>query len=587
MILAWLLHVIYSTVIGYGLAHCFGGLSPAISAISLILGGLIGLRQARGFLKTNRDYHAFVFAPGEAGGLELVLSVLILYAATRHFMWMLFPLEFNWATLSLNNYGDLPMHINFIEALANGIHFPPRNPIYASELLRYPYGIDLYNALWEQVGVRLQGHLAVVGILGTLASLIFLRAFGGWAAIGAFFFSGGLAGWEVVRGQPLADFLHNVDWKNLFLTVFITQRGMLIALPVGLFLITSFRRHLSGEAVLSKRQLRQLGIVWGTMPLFHLHAFVALSLLLAAVALEFAGWSGVIKFLKSRPTLWAFIPATYFVLFSTGGLQKASVVRFHWGWVSHEGDRMRFIIENFGPWLFVPLIIAGYLFFARRKFEESVRRRLWIEFLVYALMFIFFYNVMFAPWEWDNIKLLIWPYLGFARLLWVVLDSGSDQSSQGRLIGNFERPIFALVLFFSGMVTIAWTLQEPVGRAGTLYLMGELASTKGALADVPKDAVFLAAPSHLHQLTYFGMLRAVGYEGHLWSHGIDARDSIDKLKRIMAGDPDSIALARGLGVTHIFWGPLEKAQFGDADLPWMHLLTNVSRVPGFAIYAVK
>lgn len=605
MMIILLLQAFYATIAAYGLSHLFGALSLPISIASLLFGAWLGWRHGKSLVELNSDWKFLRFGQGDAGLMELVLSTFVLYAAFRHFAWMLFPMDNRWMTLSATNFGDLPLHINYIRALANGIAFPPRDAIYASELLRYPFGPDLYNALWEQVGVHLQAHILVVGLVTTVVSLILLRSYASWWGIGAFFLSGGLAGWEVLSGVSIRDFQSAIDWKNLFLAMFITQRGMLFALPIGLILLISYRRSLAGEIHLEKRHETILGLLWGFLPLFHLHAFVIVSLLMASMKIEFINWTsarsrlGEIRrelgrsawaFLRSRMALVAYLPAIYFVLRSasdvvekrlSGVVTQHSVVRWSWGWLAHEGQLGRFLVANFGPWLFVPILLALSLAFSRDIFDQPTRRRLWIELAGYCFWFLLFFNLMLAPWEWDNIKLLVWPYLGFARLLWVVLEP-----RMGSAIGFIERPLVAMTLFLSGFVAISWTLQSPPGRAVSIYSVGELANADGALSGVPVNAVFAAAPSHNHVLSYFGRLRAVGYAGHLWSHGLDASAAQDRLDHLMKGDANFVELAHELGVTHIFWGPEERAQYGQAQPTWATLLPNISRVPDYAIYAV-
>ena len=54
----------------------------------------------------------------------------------------------------------------------------------------------------------------------------------------------------------------------------------------------------------------------------------------------------------------------------------------------------------------------------------------------------------------------------------------------------------------------------------------------------------------------------------------------------MNGEADWEALARELGVTHIYWGPPEKLVYGDTERAWMKTLPNLSRVPEVAVYAL-
>ena len=583
MILAWLLHAVYTTVLAYGLSTTFGGLSPTVAIISLIGGTIFGWRHARALHKIYPDLRLKAFSPGQAGVIELALTVFIVYACGRHFMWMLYPADASLNSLSLNNFGDLPMHVNYIKSFANGLKFPPVNPSYAMEPLRYPLGVDLYDAVWEVLGLRMAAHLFLVGILSTLASLILLRKYAGWWGIGAFFLNGGIATIAALSSSSI-DPQSGLEWKNLLLSVFITQRGMLFALPVGLLILIAVRDHLSGAKVLDGGRKTLIGLLWGFIPLFHLHAFVAISLILAGVAFEYGRATGIAKFLLSRITLVAFFPATSFILYSTGFLQKAGVAHIDWLW-TWDPEKMsfaQFMITNFGLWLLVPVAIGVSLWAKGGPWPKEERDRMAIELMWQFALWVIFFNVMLAPWGWDNIKVLIWPYLGFARLANQTLEKRI-----GHLWEPVERPVFATALFLAGFISVISSIRAPERKAVGIYNRGELANTEGAIQDVPLAAVFAAAPTHNHPLTYFGRLRALGYEGHLWSHGINATETAAKQNKIMKGEEGWLEAARSLGVTHIFWGPAEREKYGEGERPWMTVLSNVSRVPDYAIYAVK
>jgi hypothetical protein len=565
LILAWLLHAIYSTIFAFVFAHFRGQLTPGVATLSLLFGTYFGFRHARILRQNHPDWRFSLALGGDGGILEIGLTCFVIYAAVRHFMWMFFLSDTSWATLSANNFGDLPLHINYIRAFANGISFPAHNPIFASELLKYPYGPDLYNALWEIIGVPLPSHLFFTGVLATLASLVLLRSYAGWWGVGAFFLSGGLIAPE-----------NTLQWKNLLLAVFITQRGVLFALPLGLLLIISTRRHFAGEAPLSRKQMTILGVLWGFLPLFHLHAFVAVSLMMAGAAMERESWAGLRALLLSRTACLAYVPASLFILFSTDFLHKSGIAHWAWGWTAPKDEMGSFLVLNFGAWLLLPVAIAVAIYFAR-----SPKRALWFEFAFNSFLFLLFFNLILAPWDWDNIKLLIWPFLGFARLAWITI----EPRLAGGTFGDLQRGAIACALFVAGFVSIVQSL--PPTKPTVLYTVGELASVEGALDSIPKEAVFAAAPIHNHPLSYFGRMRAVGYQGHLWSHGIKAEKETLELAHLVGGFPDWQQAAQDLKITHIFWGPEERAIFGATRRPWMDSLTNVSRVKDFEIYDVN
>lgn len=585
MILSCLLHAFYATAMAYLLAHIFGFLQIWIVVLALILGWLVGAQHARHLLKTRPGWCFSRFSFGQAGLIECALFAFVLYASWRHFTWMLFPIEHQLATLSATNLGDLPLHLNFIRAFANGIEFPPQNPIFASELLRYPYGADLYNALWETLGVHLEGHLFIVGIMGVLASLILLRSFAGWWGVGAFFLNGGIAGWEILAGTP-ANLQSVAAWKNFFIAIFITQRGMLFALPIGILLLILMRGHFSGEKPLDRKSQRIVGILWGFLPLFHLHAFFIVSLMIGAISLEQSRrgvFRALTSFLGLRAFWLALFPAAYLIWNSTRSFAAASVMHWSWGWTKRGNEALLgYLFTNFGPWLLVPFVILALLVWNRNTLPKDERRRLWIEFSAYMALWGLFFNLMMAPWSWDNIKLLIWPYLGFSRLLYVLLEP-----KLGRVLGAFERPLLASIFFLSGAVLVLSTLGSPKQGAVVIYSVEQLAKTAGALAEVSPRAVFAAASTYNHPLSYYGRLRAAGYDGHLWSHGINGKAVYLKLEKLMKGENEVAQLAREMGITHIFWGPDEVRAYKASRPPWADQFKNVSRVPGYAVFEVK
>jgi hypothetical protein len=347
---------------------------------------------------------------------------------------------------------------------------------------------------------------------------------------------------------------------------------VLFALPAGVLLIEATRRIFFEEVKPTKAALTTLGLVWGLLPLFHAHAFVIVSLIMGFTAINARrSLKGLKELLMSRMAWVAYLPAIYFTLRTSNGLQKASIVHWDAWWTSSAHEAPTFLIQNFGPWLLLPVVLAVAIWRAKR-------RDLMGEFLIYSSLFVFFFNVMIAPWAWDNIKVLIFPYLGFARLAWVVLD---------KQIPGFAKYAVAFVLFFSGFLAIELSLAPPVKKGLAIYTVRDLASMEGALKDVPRDAVFAAATGHTHALTYFGRLRGVGYEGHLWSHGIDYRRRMDLLNELMKAKPETniAQVAHDLGVTHIVWGPDEIAAF-QTEPAWPDTFRNVSRIGAIKILEV-
>ena len=188
--------------------------------------------------------------------------------------------------LSPNNLGDLSLHLNLIRYLSTGVSFWPESSILSDAPLSYPLGADLFNSLLEVCGVETIRGLVWTGLAGAALTGYALWLWGGAFGIAALLFNGGLAGFAVLRTLQIEDFQREIVWKNLFLSMFVTQRGLLFALPAGLFLLNVWReRYFRGTNRSVPFWLQVL--LYASMPLFNVHAFLFLSFVLVAIFVDF------------------------------------------------------------------------------------------------------------------------------------------------------------------------------------------------------------------------------------------------------------------------------------------------------------
>src|SRR5207248_9626655 len=245
---------------------------------------------------------------------------------------------------------------------------------------------------------RLIGFV-LVGLLASLATFLGFYRWGGTFAVAGFLFNGGIVGFQFFKTFKFldyqgtaADIAHRpLAWKSIALSMLVTQRGWLYAIPAGLVLLWHWRAKIfrespvagvtdagqSGDGVkddpaavnahgYSKGPLPwwvELSI-YASMPLFHLHTFIALTIVPVvglfferATEIKFIvnlvrteGMTGIGR-LISHPKMWpeifrgapirrhaaamliaAFIPATFFVWLTTDQFHAASVLKWHPGW---------------------------------------------------------------------------------------------------------------------------------------------------------------------------------------------------------------------------------------------------------------
>lgn len=577
-------HGVSTTFAALVLGMMLGGLSPALSIFCL----LFGWWRARSFVRQMRSVSDVQMEADPSARFELAEILLVgfmMFAAWKHFAWMM-PLMAtgggaNVTTLSLTNYGDLPFHLNLIRALAAGIDIMPANPIFAGEVLRYPFGADLYNAVWESaIGLPTSGHIFVTGMVMTFATLALLRELGGVWAIAAFFLAGG-----VVQ----TDLPTSVEWKNIFLAVWITQRGFLFALPIGLIMLLYLRPHLSGQRTLQRRAVSSIGRMWAIYPLFHAHSFIVVSVFLFALSVidlwcvGIRGFSEYFKLLvrKNRALWWALIPATLLILHTSAGFKKSQVVHWRPLWTAPlDTDALgviRWFNTNFGENL-AGLLFGFIVLLAVQRIE--LNRRWWLTVTLFLSTFAFFMFVMLAPWDWDNVKVLIWPWVMIFALVGRTLERGLSEKAR------YSGFVVLMLAFLPGLQVIAKSWEKPQEKAVNIWSLEELSYSASVLKRVPASAVFASAGTPNHVLTYHGRLRVMGYGGHVWSHAIDPGNTEQNLNDLMQGKPNWVDAAKALHVTHIYWGPEERKRW-PGEPEWKLRLPKVAEAGPDEVYEFK
>src|SRR5438445_6837964 len=338
------------------------GLSTTVAWTAIVLGAVFALLAYRTTedptsdpQTVDRDHSPFF----KYRKLPIwILAAFFTIFAFRSFVWLLFVDGSELKIQSPVNLGDLGLHLTHIKFFANGVRLWPSNPIYTfSEHLRYPAGIDFFNALLLKANVDLIPGLVWVGLLASIATFYALYRWGGGFAVAAFLFNGGLAGFQFVKNFQFVDYqdVNNIAWKSIPLTMFETQRGLLYAIPAGLVLLWHWREKYfsasedrpgsakgqSGSELWRDRHRNGPLPFWVepslyvSMPLFHVHTFMALSLVLVCL---FVASDPQVRGHILTLLLSAIIPATFFVWLISDHFQARSVLELHPGWAQSAGE---------------------------------------------------------------------------------------------------------------------------------------------------------------------------------------------------------------------------------------------------------
>jgi hypothetical protein len=525
-----------STCAAAFLAAVMGALTLAAVVLALVLGAAVASFSWR----VSRPVS--VPSLGRPDLFDVLALSAFALVSLRHFVWLYFERDGLIRTLNPNNYGDLPLHVTYIAHFVKGGRFWPENPVFTGEALRYPFGLDLFTAMLVKAGLPLGVVLPALGLAGAAAFALALFAWGRGFAVAAFLFSGGLAGYAALWTGVLKDYQADLAWKNLFLTLFIPQRGFLFAFPAGLVLLWSWRRRILRRETGLPPMVE--GLLWGTMPLFHIHSFLFLSVV-------FAIWVAAQRAVKAAlPTfLWAVVPATWCVAQLTSAERTASFVWLKPGWLIGTQNPVAFLAVNFG--FFLVLAVSATAAAVARKGREH------LLLLIPALgLFTVLFFVMLAPAEWDNTKVMAWCYL-------LALPAMSEL-----VLDRLRRPLRAAAwvsLCFSGVVCVASSLR---GRGYEVVRVEERDEVCREVAALPANARVATTQTFNHPVALCGQALVAGYGGHLWSHGIASAPVEGRLRVLMMGEGDWRAAAHDLGARYLFWGFREANEFGGSRKPW-------------------
>lgn len=520
-----------SALIGCALSMLVGQLVPAVSALSLVVGFAAALWLSRQW--------KLEFKMPPVSLPVFALYALIVVGIYFHSIFLVYEKAGSYWIQNNYNLGDMSFHWSAIRSVAKGMHFWPDNPIYGGYRFRYPFGMDFFNSLFENLGVHISSHLPFVTLLVLLMILFTLHSVGGPLLVFAVFFSCGYynfmakdLNWDYFQMQ------NSVDFKNIFLTILLTQRGFLYAMPAGLLLYRVLQKYFTGGWRPSMVEKITLGLIWGALGFFHLHTFFFVSMFLGLWILwkrDLKNWLvpvGVAAVLGFPFVVNALIPEA-----GTNSL-------IHWNWRGWnrppEVDFFTYWVMNLGFWL-VAVITAIVVFARKKNWNQLVPTAASLAFMV---LFAF---LILAPWDWDNIKLIVWCYLfalmGLTDFLWYQRSRGFKVAVCLCLIPGFLVFMRSLPMYSHG---IQWGSERELNKTAVL------------LKDRDVNEAVMVTPTYDHPVMLLGHKLFMGYPGHVWSHGYNYNEREQLLNRVYDGDSAAVDSLPKDQVRWIYSGPLEK-----------------------------
>jgi hypothetical protein len=555
----------------------------------------------------------------------------------------------------LTVWADWAQHLTTAGSFAVGHNLPPQNPLFSGQALRYPFLPDFQSATLVTLGASPAVALALPGALlaicitllvvalavrlhagvgaGVLAAAICLIGGGlGFTGILAdsclhHGFSAGQCTWSgffahpgdipgivvgtlhdlpgLVVAQPRAydglltaaaqQPLANQQWFTPLFAWWLPQRTILYgfagALVVLILVIVASRSPRRGY-----ESFALAGLLLGLMPLVHIHTLIAMTIVLALLALQWRhrGWwitLGVATVValpqlvtvlagprgsplsgNAFPTIepgWMYLggggdrpllsPSA--LLTGVGGLGRALVSPQYWAfWVTNTG-----VAVPLGALLVIAAAttrLPGRVAAGAHRIVRVFPRDLLAVALPCVAVFLVANVVVFQSWDWDNTKLFAYWYLGVALLLGTLIV---------RWWRRWWRGLAAFTLaagtLLTGMLVLLrlmpWTpAMDAVGGPYTSVPVDEIRMATTVAASTPAHAVFLTeGRPNDPVLLVAGRTAVLGYYGWLWSYGTDFGTRVNDVRTMLEGCHDqprsSCAAVDLLGRYHVEYAEID------------------------------
>ncbi len=593
-------------LVGLILALAFGLNAPTLGVTATILAfPFLLLTNQLTRDRINADINQVLTAISRASSKpdRWAFIYFFFYAGAAIVMWLVFDRALlekpaGLYTGVLNNYGDLPFHLSVITRFAYGQNFPPEDPTFAGARFTYPFLTDFVSAMFVRAGASLRDSMfienwiigvALVGVLHRFGLQLLRNRTAAILTPVLVILNGGF-GWYMLFSdvnktdagvfQVLSHIQHSYTilpdvtqgwrWGNSVTSLLVPQRGFLLGIPLAVIAFTQWwsatqnseskaqsatrkdrRQTPPGSPLLplsslpAKRMLAA-GFVAGLLPLVHAHSFIAVMGVGAVLAL--------INIKRWRDWLGFFVVASVIagpqLLWSTHGsaVSTKAFIGWEFGW-GHGGENIIwFWIKNTG--VFIPLLVLALLW---KTDKYLVSRKLLYFYLPFTLCFIVPNTIKFAPWIWDNIKVLFYWWIASAPIVALFL---------ARLWnGDIWNRVIAGCLFVVLTLAGALDVYALVSRQGEYEEFDRDGVTFAEMIkqQTPPKAMILHAPIHNTPIFLTGRRSLMGYPGHIWTHGIDSGPREADIKKIYEGAADAAALLAKYGVDYVVVDPQERS----------------------------
>ena len=493
-----------------------------------------------------------------------------------------------------STYGDLPMHLALIQALAQQGDFPPGFSLLAGQTVAgYHYLCESVSSVFLLLGSGLKlacllpEFAALPAVFGGAwllakrllksagaASLAFWLFFMG-SGFGFVYFLGGEKGnftriFTAFYETPTNYVQENIRWVNPIVDLLVPQRATLF----GWALLFPALALLAAFALENRRRLwPAIALLAAPLPLTQTHAALALVLICGVLFVR------QLLTDRSRAALlpWLALAAVCAVMWlpqmlgeilpGVQGGERFLRLSFNW---ANEGDNyFWFYIKNIGVvyLLLVPAFLAA---------GKALR---WFYGGGLAILLLSEF-VVFQPNDYDNNKLLfVWHLLGCILVAGLLCRLAKKLPK--RVAGAALAGVLVFLATFGSVLTVGRELVSEYQQ----FSADAIAAGEWAKEETDPHALFLTGTQHINAVASLaGRTVLCGSPSYLYYHGLNYGEQQAAAKAMY--EAPSAALLEEWGVDYVVFSGFERSEFA-ADESWYQSnCTEVFRQGEYVIYQV-
>ena len=561
----------------------FFGFSLTAQYSALALSAILSLLSLC-FPSKGREYQPLELSLSEMLGLLLSLALTAFCAWLLH-THILFQKADGSLWVGQSTYGDLAMHLGFIESLFRQGHFPPEYSIFPGQQLNYPFLVDAASASLRFFSLSLRASVILPSVL-----MLFCAFWGFWIMADRitaglcptlmawllFFFNGGF-GFALFLGKypfstifksfyktPTNFLAEDIRWVNVICDMLIPQRttmaGWCMLLAAIYLLLEAIRLSMAGKG---RREILLLAVLASSMPMIHTHSFLTLGILSAVwyfCALPEAKRTGKASLLTVHYVLYGLIcfalALPQLLKWTMDSVGTGNLLHLHLGWVVGAKG----ILTN---WFLFYAVNCGIVFLAMWPAAICLRREKLRIFLGAAVIFVLSNLVVFQPNLYDNNKLLyVWFMLTDILVCdWLCCCLRQLNSRPMRA----SLACFLLVLgVLSGVLSL---IRESVSKY-PLFSRGQTEAADYIVHNTDPDSLFLTGTNHNNTVSVLtGRSIVCGPGLYLFYHGVNYQQRQATVKKMYEGGEFFCRNAAALGVDYVYISSYERSSF-HVDEQW-------------------